>query len=86
MSDPLNDDDNDVVDAVFVDEDDDDHDVVDDVLIDVDVDDDNVNDYDDVDVDDDNVNDYDDAMYGILDVGIHLSSITFEWQLSGREF
>ena len=42
MSDPINDDDNDVVD-----EDDDDHDVVDNVLIDVDVDGDNVNDYDD---------------------------------------
>ena len=65
MSDPINDDDNDVVDVVFVDEDDDDHDVVDDVLIDVDV-------------DDENINDYDDAMYDVLDVDIHLSSTTFE--------
>ena len=63
---PFNDDDNDVVDDVFFDEDDDDHDVVNDVLIDVDVD--------DVDVDD-----YDDAMYDVLNVGIHLSSTTFEW-------
>ena len=51
-------------DNVFVDEDNDDHDVVDDALIDVDVDDDDVND--------------DDAMYGVLDVDIHLSSTTFE--------
>ena len=65
MSDPINDDENDVVDDVFVDEDDDDHDVVDDVLIDV---------Y----VDDDNVNDYDDVMYDVLDVEIHFSSTTFE--------
>ena len=43
----------------------DDHDVVNDVLIDVDV-------------DDDDVNDYDDAMYDVVDVGIHLSSTTFE--------
>ena len=42
MSDPINDDENDVVDDVFVDEDDNDHDV-----IDVYVDDDNLNDYDD---------------------------------------
>ena len=35
MSDPINDDDNDVVDDVFVAEDNDDHDVADDVLIDV---------------------------------------------------
>ena len=41
----------------------DDHDVVNDVLIDV---------------DDDDVNDYYDAMYDVLDVGIHLSSTTFE--------
>ena len=66
MSDPINDDDNDVVDDVLVDEDDDDHDVVDDVIIDVDVD------------DDDDVNDDDDAMYDALDVGIHLSLTTFE--------
>ena len=65
MSDPINDDDNDVVDDVLVDEDDDDHDVVDDVLIDVDV-------------DHDNVNDYDDATYDVLDIDIHLSSTTFE--------
>ena len=65
MSDPINDDDNDVVDDVFVNEDDDDHDVVDYVLIDV---------Y----VDDDDVNDYDDVMYDVLDVEIHLSSTTFE--------
>ena len=63
MSDPINDDDNDVVDDVFVDEDDDDNDVVDDVLIDVDV------------VNDDN----DDEMYDVLYVDIHLSSTTFEW-------
>ena len=68
MSDPINDDDNDVVDDVLVDEDDDDHEVVHDVLIDVDVD---------VD-DDDNVNDDDDAMYDVLDVDIHLSLKTFE--------
>ena len=65
MSDPINDDDNDVVDDVFVDEDDDDHAVFDDVLIDI---------Y----VDDDDANDYDDVMYDVLDVGIHLSSTTFE--------
>ena len=64
MSDPINDDDNDVL----VDKDNDDHDIVDDVLIDVDVD-----------VDDgDDVNDDDDAMYNSLDVDIHLSSKTFE--------
>ena len=62
MSDPINDYDNDVVDAVLVDEDDNDHDVVDDILIDVDVDYDDVNDYDDL----------------ILDVDIHLSLTTFE--------
>ena len=72
MSDLINDDDNDVVDDVFVDQDNDDHDVVNDVLIDVDVDDDDVND------DDDDVNDDDDAMYGVLDIDIHLSSTTFE--------
>ena len=44
MSDPINDDDNDV----FIDEDVDDHDVVDDVLIDFYVDDDDANDYDDL--------------------------------------
>ena len=60
MSDPINDDENDVVYDVFVDEDNNDHDVVDDVIIDV---------Y----VDDDNVNDYDDVMYDVLEVGIHLS-------------
>ena len=65
MSDPINDDENDVVDDVFVDEDDNDHDVVDDVLIKF---------Y----VDDDNVNDYDEAMYDVLDIEIHLSSIAFE--------
>ena len=54
MSDPINDNDNDVVDDVFVDQGDDDHDVVDDVIIDVDVD------------DDDDVNDDDDAMYDAL--------------------
>ena len=31
-----------------------------------------------VDVNDDDVNDDDDAMYGVLDVNIHLSSTTFE--------
>ena len=46
-----------------VDEDNDDHDIVDDALIDVDV-------------DDDDVNDDDDAMYGVLDVDIHLSLTT----------
>ena len=65
MSDLINDDDNDVVDDVFVDQDNDDHDVVNDVLIDVYVD-----DYD--------VNDYDDVMYDVLDVEIHLSSTAFE--------
>ena len=65
MSDPINDDENDVFDDVFVDEDDNDHDVIDDVLIDV---------Y----VDDDNINNYDDAMYVVLDIEIHLSSATFE--------
>ena len=65
MSDPINDDDNDVVDDVFVDEDDDDHDVFDDVLIDI---------Y----VDDDDVNDYDDVMYDVLDIENHLSSTTFQ--------
>ena len=40
MSDPINEDDNDVANDVLVDEDDADHDVVDDVLIDVDVEDD----------------------------------------------
>ena len=50
---------------VFVDEDNDDHGVFDDALIDVDV-------------DDGDVNDDDDAMYGVLDVDIHLSSTTFE--------
>ena len=67
-SDPINDDDNDVVDDVLVHEDDDDHDVVDDVLIDVD-------DYDDVNDNDDD----DDAMYYVLDVDIHLSSTKIEW-------
>ena len=52
-------------DDVFVDEDNADHDIVDDALIDVDV-------------DDDDVNDDDDAMYGVLDVDIHLSATTFE--------
>ena len=52
-------------DDVFVDEDNDDHDVVYDALIDVDF-------------DDGDVNDDDDAMYGVLDVDIHLSSTTFE--------
>ena len=66
MSDPINDDDNDVVDDVLVDEDDVDHDVVDDVIIDVDVD------------DDDDVNDDDDAMYDALDFDIHFSLTTFE--------
>ena len=37
MSDPINDDGNDVVDDVFFLEDNDDHDVVDDVLIDVEI-------------------------------------------------
>ena len=55
MSDPINDDENDVVDDVFVDEDDDDHDIVDAVLIDV---------Y----VDDDDVDGYDDVMYDVLNV------------------
>ena len=67
ISDPINDDDNDVVDYVLVDKDDDDHDV----LIDVDDDDDNVDD------DDDN-DDYVDAMYDILEVDIQFSSIKFE--------
>ena len=69
MSDPINDDDNDGVDDVFVDEDDDHHDFVDDVLIDVDVD-----DADDENGDDD---DDDDAMYDVLSNDIHLSSTTF---------
>ena len=65
MSDPINDDDNDVVDDLFFDEDGHDHDVVNDVLIDVDV-------------DDDDVNNDDDVMHGVLDVHIHLSLTTFE--------
>ena len=66
MSDPINDDDNDVADDVLVDEDDAEHDFVDDVTIDVDVD------------DEDDVNNDDDAMYDALDVDINLSSTTFE--------
>ena len=69
MSDPINDDDNDVADDVLVETHNDDCEVVDDVLIAVDVD---------VDVDDDDdVNDDDDAMYDALDVHIHLSLTTF---------
>ena len=56
MSDPINEDDNDVANDVLVDEDDADHDVVDDVLVDFYVD------------DDDDVNDDDDAMYDVLDI------------------